>query len=720
MSFNVRHFTNRHFLPLQDIPVTHTLSNSTFYDGSEISQRSLTLPRRHHRRHMSSESTFLISSRDCSPIRRRSPACYTTCGSLPRSTHSISASSASGGVTQTRSPKRMPSLLNKQMTDEQNHRIVAKSGEIYRNHNAYGNSNKLDNKLGNNMDHRQQRPMYSGPSSIESGKASSLITSGPSSIDSGKVSYSRTSGHSSLESHVSTNTIATTATGTTSVASSSSSPQHKTNFLNGTGGCGSPKMTPKYQFLHSKCLVKPKLINENNKVSSSTSGTPSSVTIISPKTTTTTTTTTTSNCMPHSLSNNSITLQVTNTNNNIPNTKIFVQNSPAHSVITLENGKLLENSNVYIINNETTTKANGEVINHRKFISRQNSLNKELNVPKEENEIGLMSRSPSETLDTLSMISELNQDLSSTPTPTPTPNNTKIDNLVENSKFTKNINNDATMNNSRKLSLQLSSTKEQQQQQQGIIFNKNLLRQTSTTPTSPNINNKNLFGYDNNNLLIQNNNLQSQHQREQQQQLFNSYEQIAGSVGNLRQYDKFSDMKIKKLNSNCDLKNVQLQFNENNLKNSKTNSESLVNILHKNIQTVGSEPNLAINKIMELKQKITDDKLFNSSTYRNEPHRRLSLTIKDVNEQSDGLLLQSQQHNDELYNFPSLTDLSFNFQSLAAQKILQGVSINSIDTLVELNINQEKQQNTLSNSNNITTTTTTTANNSICTDFGMI
>ncbi|XP_018321066.1 uncharacterized protein LOC108734146 [Agrilus planipennis] len=35
--------------------------------------------------------------------------------------------------------------------------------------------------------------------------------------------------------------------------------------------------------------------------------------------------------------------------------------------------------------------------------------------------------------------------------------------------------------------------------------------------------------------------------------------------------------------------------------------------------------------------------------------------------------------------FPSLTDLSFNFTSLAAQKILKGVSINSIDTLVELN-----------------------------------
>ncbi|KAF5296819.1 hypothetical protein FQA39_LY12337 [Lamprigera yunnana] len=43
--------------------------------------------------------------------------------------------------------------------------------------------------------------------------------------------------------------------------------------------------------------------------------------------------------------------------------------------------------------------------------------------------------------------------------------------------------------------------------------------------------------------------------------------------------------------------------------------------------------------------------------------------------------------------FPSLSDLSFNFTSLAAQKILQGVSINSIDTLVELNTAVEKQNN---------------------------
>lgn len=48
------------------------------------------------------------------------------------------------------------------------------------------------------------------------------------------------------------------------------------------------------------------------------------------------------------------------------------------------------------------------------------------------------------------------------------------------------------------------------------------------------------------------------------------------------------------------------------------------------------------------------------------------------------------------HHFPSLSDLSFNFSSLAAQKILKGVSINSIDTLVELNMaanGGEKQNN---------------------------
>jgi len=80
-----------------------------------------------------------------------------------------------------------------------------------------------------------------------------------------------------------------------------------------------------------------------------------------------------SNGVPTSNSNNSITLQVTTSNGNqsIPSTKIFVQNSPVRSVITLENGKMLENSNVFIINNETMTNEKGEII--KKTLSKQTS-----------------------------------------------------------------------------------------------------------------------------------------------------------------------------------------------------------------------------------------------------------------------------------------------------------------------------------------------------------
>jgi len=48
-------------------------------------------------------------------------------------------------------------------------------------------------------------------------------------------------------------------------------------------------------------------------------------------------------------------------------------------------------------------------------------------------------------------------------------------------------------------------------------------------------------------------------------------------------------------------------------------------------------------------------------------------------------------------SFPSLSDLTVHFKSLTAQKILKGISINSIDTLVEVNMAaaaaNEKQNN---------------------------
>ncbi|KAG8338521.1 Storkhead box 1 [Homalodisca vitripennis] len=61
------------------------------------------------------------------------------------------------------------------------------------------------------------------------------------------------------------------------------------------------------------------------------------------------------------------------------------------------------------------------------------------------------------------------------------------------------------------------------------------------------------------------------------------------------------------------------------------------------------------------------------------------LSTQDVGGKKEG--------NNELGAFPSLSDLSLHFTSIAAQNILKGVSINSIDTLVEVNMAAEKQNN---------------------------
>uniref|UniRef100_A0A8D8JB78 Storkhead-box protein 1 n=1 Tax=Culex pipiens TaxID=7175 RepID=A0A8D8JB78_CULPI len=163
-----------------DMPIKSRLTNSTFYDSSDVSQRSLSLPRRrHHRRNLSSESTFFISSRDCSPVRRgKSPSYY--CGSLPRSIHSTPASS--GYYKVSRSKQQLSS--SEKLHSNSQHKI--ESGK-----------QSSGSRVG------------SGPSSIDSGKMT-YITSGPSSFDSEKLSSTRTSTHSSLESHVSAATVTTT------------------------------------------------------------------------------------------------------------------------------------------------------------------------------------------------------------------------------------------------------------------------------------------------------------------------------------------------------------------------------------------------------------------------------------------------------------------------------------------------------------------------------
>ncbi|CAB0013335.1 unnamed protein product [Nesidiocoris tenuis] len=57
--------------------------------------------------------------------------------------------------------------------------------------------------------------------------------------------------------------------------------------------------------------------------------------------------------------------------------------------------------------------------------------------------------------------------------------------------------------------------------------------------------------------------------------------------------------------------------------------------------------------------------------------------------------LPLKQTENEKCPFSSLSNLSLHFTSLAAQNILNGVSINSIDTLVEVNMAAEKHNNSI-------------------------
>jgi hypothetical protein len=611
---------------------------ASYNDGSELSQRSLTLPRR-HRRNMSSESTFLLSSRDCSPIRRRSPAiCYG--GSLPRSTHSIPG----------RSPKRTP--LSKHIIDEKN-RAMAKSSEIYEKSSLSGPNHHEHTPTSSRF---QSRSIYSGPSSLESGKTSSLVTtSGPSSIDSGNksLSLSRNSGHSSLDSsHGSALTVAQSQ--------------------------GSPKSVAK--------LVKSSAKQATTSTSTSSSGI-KSTSFEDP---------TSAMTLPSSTSSGSITLQVTNNScgsSGLPKTKIFVQNSPVHTSITFENGKLIENSNVFVINNESTLNSRGEVIANRKTIinnpssplKQQNQQQKRIDkqiqqqrsfVNGKENVFSENDEVASETGDSLSMISEMSPDSSLIPFADDdiiefdSRRQNNVQSPENHHKSNNNNSSSSPMNNNRKLSLQLGGGSSDKNGS-AVVYNnmlKNHYNQQTNAIISPmiqnNTNKMNLFTYEN---ALQ-----------------------AGSVGNLK-----SDLKSNSnfLNSNPNI-----------------NSDSLFNIFHKNnIIAVGSEPNLiAMNKQNDSTKQKINNCIKDSSSSAVVVEEKTPTTMPP-------LPPLTSTDTKELYNFPSLTDLSFNFTSLHAQKILKGGGMsvnNSIDTLCELDINN-KPNNHKSNSNLSPSAT-------ICTDFGLV
>ncbi|KAI9587650.1 hypothetical protein GQX74_003496 [Glossina fuscipes] len=666
-----------------DLPTIRTLSNSTFYDGLELSQRSLTLPRR-HRRQLSSESTFLISSRDCSPIRRRSPV-YSS-SSLPRSTQSIPATAnniTKGAITNT------TNSFSARLSNPYKCPNTQKSGQISRHileHSPSRSTNSSKMMISSNkyQDNKcEQRNLASGPSSLESGKTSTF-NSGPSSIESSKASLNnKTSGHSSLDSQRSN-------------SSTTIQPKHQTRsiiMLN-----GSPRGTPRHQIMRARNAEQASSFNHQPAKTATTptisnlsaNASTTSFTLTPDRTHTLENYESSSAPISNSTSNNSITLKVTTSNDNqnsLPNTKIVVQNTPAQSVITFENSQLTENSSVFIINNETTTNERGEVL--RKTLSKHpNPLDTTASTKTSQSVIDQFAeneRIQSTNYKTRSSILKENYlkdqynynvtdtfDISAVTSSNQSTVQQKL-------ATTKSLYNETAMNNSRKLSV----------------------------PSTLLTNNSNRLVYKNN--VLRGDGSQTVSSNDEKSHDDKPNVEISGSMGNLRFFEKNSrDGLTKAINSNCELNNLRYESTiaSSPAKPTKLNSNSslsgnnLVHILQKNSIGIGSEPNLSQkdnNCVLTADEK---------SIKKESLNRRFSITKEPSTEEG----------TDELCNFPSLTDLSFNFTSLAAQKILQGVSLNSIDTLVELNMAAAAAAASV----NTTIEKSQNNQNTVCTDYGLV
>lgn len=615
---------------------------SSYYDGSEISNRSSTLPRR-HKRHLSTESGIAGSMQyDHSPVRHSSPSS----GSLPRSTLSRSSTNKTildhfGSPQRSSNPKLRdsPSGSLRRMDYSNSDHVMSTSGP---------------SSLESSSTHRSPRKdCKSGPSSLESRHSplkSNYHTSG-------------SSGHSSLESHISDRTL-------------KPSPSHGNSH--GAPGLSRAQSLVKVQSLQSspkslhKYRSKPPMVGGEtikNGKNTSPRNTPKNGPSTPKKTPTPLQNKSLGNkldnnpattMMASSNSNNSITLKVTTntmSQNGGTNTKVYVQNSPARSVITFENGKVTESSkgnNIYIINDD------------RQVVSLS------------QNGVTQTAKNPTET--SFDSCTEKSKHYEDEPV------------KVQENKYNKNSINDTGMNNNRKLSLQIG----------GIANNsfiyKNQLNNTNeitSNPNSPAIHN-NILGTD-----VNHSNPSTPTK---------SYDNIIGSLGGLR-YQKNSLSSTNStiqsnINSNSELKSVDLLKKAAALQmlnglpnmNSRMSSDSIANMFTKGIDqkpiVLGSEPNLALKNQDQIKDINTSMEKLNGLENK---QKRYSLSQ------------ESKKDNQDFYNFPSLSDLSFNFTSLAAQKILKGVSINSVDTLVELNMaanNTEKQNN-----RDVA---------AVCTDFGLV
>ncbi|XP_058120721.1 uncharacterized protein LOC131294590 [Anopheles ziemanni] len=613
-----------------DFPIKSRLLNSTFYDSSDVSQRSLSLPRRrHHRRNLSSESTFFISSRDCSPVRRgKSPASY-YCGSLPRSIHSTPASSGYYKVSRGKQLSSADKLHSS--SDSQATSAVASAG-------------KLDHSKTTTTS-RQQQHAGSGPSSIDSGKMT-YVTSGPSSFDSEKLSSTRTSTHSSLESHVSSSTITTAIqqqqnqSNNQSSGSSGQSNSSSMFFTNDTGKSGSStNASPSRGSLNGSARP----VSSNG-----TPPTPGTVTTVM----TAVASTTKANNSAYKCFETTFGYSRTNTDGTKPPMVAGrpVATSPLGAGVGLHITKPIDH----------LTALSESLLQFR--------LNGEAQTQAGATSTGSSAVTTPATIHTI-----------------PIQQHGSLDNgcgqqLPELNKYNKN----STMNNSKVM----QGTGANPVQPAANFFYKNVLKNIQHDS-------KNICG----DLAVE-------------KTTPRCYDDVPGGGVGGRNGLRRSNSEIKKLNSQqqptlgkhpCagggdDL----LMTTGGGAKCGQTLTQPQLNglIVMKKSLSVSSEPNLLANgdknnaqiKILVKENGAGEgEPLGNGDKPKGGPH-----TQTDFDELDRRYSYQSRDEPtvlEEMYAFPSLSDLSFNFTSLAAQKILQGdASLNSIDTLVELNINQEKQQ----------------------------
>ena len=165
--------------------------------------------------------------------------------------------------------------------------------------------------------------------------------------------------------------------------------------------------------------------------------------------------------------------------------------------------------------------------------------------------------------------------------------------------------------------------------------------------------------------------------------LNNSQHLIDGSSNNI---DKNSLLNIQETtNSVTTTKNTNDAMN-----NSRKLSLSLSKdtLSYRNLLHPGSKNNIVSNPPSPTKSFDEFGGSFNNVFIEN-----LESGKKDRAPQGSEPNLEKSISRSDLYSYPSLSDIQVQFKSLAAQKILKGCPINSVDTLVEVNMAAAEKPN---------------------------